>query len=174
MADLNEFVQEAVRKAIADDVEGKVYDKIKGDFLKLKFLGGAGAVLILIFGLYHQQVFSWIVSYGKTEFFQTLDDVAKKGEALQSKLEITRNLIESDVMNHRTHFNEQKRELTAFQAELNASVHEAQDLHDGLVDSRNALAERTASSQSAASEAQAQLKVVQSRLDEGTARIDAL
>ena len=174
VAETDSYTQDAVRRAMAEDVEKKVYDRIKGDFLKLKFLGAGGVILLVVLGLFHQQIFSLIVSYGNETYKRLMDDHYKRGLELQSKLENTRTLIESDVASHFADFSKQRRAIMALEAEVNASLHEASDLVHTLTDLRQTITQRTAASQSTATDAQAQLKELQARVDQSLARIDSL
>jgi hypothetical protein len=64
----NEYVREAVQRALEGDIEERVYERIKGDLSRLKFLGGVGAILLLVAGYFHEPIFRFIIDVGGKEF----------------------------------------------------------------------------------------------------------
>ncbi|MBW7974915.1 hypothetical protein [Bradyrhizobium sp. BR 10289] len=94
-------VIEAIKKTNSEDIEKRVYDKIKGDLLKLKFAGGIGAIVILLFGLFHQAVFKLVVEQGsdglKKEIKTTVDQDLKRLDELRMKITAMTEITHRDM-----------------------------------------------------------------------------
>lgn len=71
MADDN-YVREALMKVAESDVEKRVYEKIKGDLFRLKFIGGLAGVSIAVLLAFHQPIFTFVVNRGGEEFRDTI------------------------------------------------------------------------------------------------------
>ena len=64
MADTDISITEILRKAVETDIEKRVYEKIKTDLLRLKFIGGFAGVIILLLFTFHERVFTTVVDWG--------------------------------------------------------------------------------------------------------------
>jgi cell division septum initiation protein DivIVA len=136
-----DFVLNAVRETAERDVEKRVYERIKGDLLKLKFFGAGAAVIFLIVALFHQQIFAFVVSQGAGDFKKQIEEQIKGQKAILVEAEVVRGVIQTQVRQYLdevgrqqsalsklgTDFEKQQKELTEKIVELNTTLHAAQE-----------------------------------------------
>ena len=85
MAD-DDYVREALKNAVESDIEKRVYERIKGDLFRLKFIGGLGGVLIAVLLAFHQPVFTFVVNRGGEGFRDALKQSIQAEETSFKKM----------------------------------------------------------------------------------------
>lgn len=152
-----DFVINAVRDAAQRQVEENVYQRIKGDFLKLKFLGGGGALLLLLIVYFHQAIFSYVVSIGGEAFKRDINEQIKAEQALVAEAKAAHNFIQiqisqslaamaassNELAKLNAEFAKQKVELANELVKLDAALKTIRDAKD-VIDERVANAQSTA------------------------------
>ncbi len=152
-----DFVLKAVIDAAQNDVEQRVYERIKGDFLKLKFLGGGAAVLLTLVVIFHQTIFRFVVNRGSDEFKQEIAEQIKTERKILADAEAIRNVIQTQIRQYLEEmgrqqsefaklsgdFERRKKDLESALTELKTTVRAAQEAKD-VVDKRLAAAQSTA------------------------------
>jgi low affinity Fe/Cu permease len=139
-------VIEAIKKANSEDIEKRVYDKIRGDLLKLKFAGGIGAVIVLLFGLFHQTVFKIVVEQGggglKTEIRNSVDGDLKRLDEIRMKVtaisEMTHRELDGILVSVANHHNE----IVGIENRWKSKVDETNSLLDTLTQKATEFAEK--------------------------------
>lgn len=178
MADVDQYLIDAIRKVTESDIEQRLYSKIRGDLLQLKFIGGIGASLIAVLALFHQSIFSFVVSQGGGEFKQEIKrsitteeeafkamaaDVRATRKIMGEELERLRNDIfqrHSDTVKIKAEFDKQQSELLVEKLKL-------VELIAGMKDTRDVITERIAAAQSTALQ-------LQTYLDESTLKLNSV
>ncbi|MBR0787072.1 hypothetical protein [Bradyrhizobium iriomotense] len=128
---------EAIQKTNSEAIEKKVYDKIKGDLLKLKFAGGIGVSLVLLFGLFHQAAFKIVVEQGgaglRTEIRQAVKDDLTRLDEIKLRVTTMRDLTQSDLSNALANVAKSRSEMAEIENRWKNKV----DVTNNLVDSLN-------------------------------------
>lgn len=138
---------EAIRKTNSEEIEKKVYDKIKGDLLKLKFAGGIGATLILLFGFFHQAAFKIVVEQGgdglRTEIRQAVKEDLTRLDEIKLKVTTMRDLTQSDLSNALANVAKSRGEMIEIENRWKSKVDETNNLVESLNQKATEFGERT-------------------------------
>src|SRR4051794_38656015 len=91
MTTLDEDLLSILQKAKEEEIEGRVYEKIKGELRTWKFLGISGSVIggiiIALLITYHKPIFEQIIKRGGARFQNAIEASVEKQRALGKEIE---------------------------------------------------------------------------------------
>ena len=102
MSDVD-YVREAVQEKIRNDIEDRVYEKIKSELRTWKFLGFSGSLvggaLITLIVAFHEPIFKFIVENGSDNLKKRIEESVKADLAALEKQKL---MVEIQVENGKT------------------------------------------------------------------------
>lgn len=152
---IDPFVREAVQAKVQQEIEERVYHKLRGELRRWKFLGyGGGSVVALLVFLvtsYHQAIFALIVDKGGDSFRQTIEDtVQRHKETIRTssteanvRIDMAREelgRLSSKAIDARDKVLQHIAEIDAQNRKLEALIAQQKDLERSLVTAQESLA----------------------------------
>jgi hypothetical protein len=130
MPDVDDSVLSIVQKAKEDEIEQRVYQRIKTDLARLRFFGIIGVIILGVLSIFHEQIFRYIVAHYadevrsdiRSQLSEQIDvakDFSRKAEAIRDVVQTEHQSILADLTKHEAEVTKVKGELENQLSELN-------------------------------------------------------
>jgi cell division septum initiation protein DivIVA len=131
MPDLDENLLVILQKAKEDEIERRIYTKIRQDLTHLKFLGLFGAVVIALLAVFHSQLLTFVIAnYGEGLRTTIQNDVKSQTEMLTSSEHRVRAVSDAMVAQSQSYLDDiikRQAEVARTRGDLNAQLSQLEE-----------------------------------------------
>jgi hypothetical protein len=175
MATIDDDFLKIIQKAKEDEIERKVYEKLKGELRAWKFLGISGSLLggiiVAILITYHKPIFEGVVRLGGQRFQQSIEASFEKQKALGKEIEAsfaaTEQFARKELNKLQDFLLTTRSEIDGERVKFQAILKSFHDAQDAATEARDTFVQRVAAAQIGTDE-------IRRKLDDMIKQVNAL